>query len=65
MNKLMCFLTGGHRFEDKNIITYQHPNPSYITLHNECIKCGKEIEFDMNVDAQLAADIKKMKEGKK
>lgn len=58
MNKLMCFLTGGHRYADKNIITYQHLNPDYVTIHNECVKCGKEIEFDMNVGAVLRKDIK-------
>lgn len=55
MNKLMCILTGGHRYADKNIIVYQHPNPDYVRLHNECVKCGKTIEFDFCVEAYLRA----------
>lgn len=61
MNKLVCFLTGGHRYADKNIIAYQHLNPDYVTLHNECVKCGKEIEFDFCVGAYLRAEINKRK----
>ena len=61
MKKLLCFLTGGHRYADKNIIAYQHPNPDYVTLHNECVKCGKEIDFDFCVVAYLQAELKKRK----
>ncbi len=63
MNKLMCILTGGHRYEDKNIIVYQHPNPDFVMLHNECVKCGKTIDFDFCVGAYLRAEMKKLKGG--
>lgn len=63
MNKLLCFLTGGHKYADKNIVSYQHPHPGYVTLHNECIKCGKEIDFDFCVGAYLRAEISKRKGG--
>ena len=62
MNRLLCFITGGHRYEDKNIISYQHPHPDYVTLNNKCIKCGKEIDFDFCVGAYLRAEIAKLKE---
>ena len=63
MSRLLCFLTGGHRYADKNLVSYQHPNPDFVTLHNECVKCGKEIEFDFCVGASIRADIAKMKGG--
>jgi hypothetical protein len=61
MNKLMCFLTGGHKFEDKNINSYRHQNPNFITIHNKCIKCGKEFEFEFNYGIQLQKDLERLK----
>lgn len=61
MNRLLCFLTGGHRYADKNIVAYQHPNPDFVTLHNECVKCGKQIEFEYCVGAYIRSEIAKRK----
>ena len=61
MNKLICLLTGGHRYEDKNLVSYQNLNPDYVTLENKCVKCGKIIEFDFPIGAYLNAEIKKRK----
>lgn len=62
MNKLFCLISGGHRYADTNIIAYQHPNPDYVTLHNKCVKCGKEVSFDFCVGAYIKAEIAKRKE---
>ena len=65
MNKLLCFLTGGHRYADKNIIVYQHPHPDFVTLENKCVKCGKEVSFDFSVGKYLRVEIEKLKGGEK
>ena len=63
MNKLMCFLTGGHRYVDTGLKAQQQTNPDWFTMRNECIKCGKVTEFELNVGAIIRADIAKMKGG--
>ena len=61
MSRLPCFLTGGHRYADKNLVSYQHSNPDFVTLHNECVKCGKQIEFEYCVGAYIRSEIAKRK----
>lgn len=64
MNKLMCFLTGGHKYADVNIKTDQiPPDTKRIILTNECIKCGEPVSFIMNVDAQMKCDLFITKKG--
>lgn len=53
MNRLICFLTGGHRYADENITTHPNRKKGYITLSNYCIKCGKTNHFQMNIDAEI------------
>ena len=58
MNKFICFLTGGHRYADKNIKAETIPDDTkHIILSNECVKCGAVSAFIMNVDAQIKHDI--------
>lgn len=61
MKRLCCLLTGGHRYEDKNIESYQHPDNFWVTLRNVCVKCGKPIEFDFPIGAYLLKEMKKEK----
>ena len=42
MNRLLCLLSGGHRYEDKNLKTKTVGEKCVIT--NVCIKCGKKYE---------------------
>lgn len=64
MNRLMCFLTGGHRYADKNIKTELIPDDTRrIILSNECIKCGCVTAFLMDVDAQIKHDMAVLKGG--
>lgn len=39
MNKFICWITGGHRYLDKNI-TLEHDG-GYCIFKNKCLKCGK------------------------
>lgn len=47
MNRLLCFLTGGHRYADTGLKPKPCNNPNYMTYYNECIKCGKTTQFDV------------------
>jgi hypothetical protein len=49
MNRLRCFLTGGHRYVDTGISAKKCANPNWYTVTNQCIKCGKPIQIDLNV----------------
>ena len=40
MNRLFCWLTGGHRYDDKNLKTYYNPNTRKSFMWNYCTKCG-------------------------
>lgn len=41
MNKIMCFVTGGHRYKDSNLQNYIDDN-DIVHFTNCCVKCGKE-----------------------
>lgn len=62
MNRLFCFLTGGHRYADTGLTARSQTNPDLCILHNECIKCGKAFEFELNIGAIIRADIAKRQE---
>ena len=63
MNRLLCYLTGGHRFADIGLEAEQQKNPDWYTFRNKCIKCGKTIECECNIGAILRADIARIKGG--
>lgn len=44
MNKIMCFLTGGHRYKASNL--QSNIDDTYIVhFTNFCVKCGKEYTY--------------------
>ena len=57
MNRLFCFLTGGHRYADTGLSATQQTNPDWFTFRNECIKCGEVTEFELNMGAIIREDI--------
>lgn len=64
MNRLMCFLTGGHKYFDKNIKTQIMPDDfNIVELTNPCVKCGTLSVFRMNVKKQIEKDIAELKGG--
>lgn len=64
MNRLMCFLTGGHKYYDKNIKTQIMPDDcNIVELTNPCVKCGTLSVFHMNVKKQIEEDIAELKGG--
>lgn len=66
MNKIMCFLTGGHRYSDVNIRTQTMPDDfNIVEISNHCIKCGEPSVFLMNVGKIIEQDMARIKGGKK
>ena len=41
MNRLKCFLSGGHRYSDANLISYKDERKGAYVFCNFCVKCGK------------------------
>ena len=54
MNRVMCFLTGGHRYHDKNMTTSQGSRFGWVRLTNHCVKCGKVCSFEINTLYHIA-----------
>ena len=66
MNRLVCFLTGGHRYSDVNIRTQTMPDDfNIVEITHPCIKCGTLSAFYMNVGKMIShdAEIKRMRGG--
>ena len=64
MNSFMCFLTGGHKYFDKNIKTQIMPDDfNIVELTNPCVKCGTLSVFHMKVEKQIEKDIAELKGG--
>ena len=63
MNKLMCFLTGSHKYDDTNLTVQMQANSDWATVHNKCIKCGKPFETEIEVGRIIREDMAKMKGG--
>ena len=61
MNKLRCFLSGGHRYNPSKIITTRNAINCTIELNNFCVKCSKMISFEIP-DNFIDMEIKKFKE---
>jgi hypothetical protein len=57
MNSFFCWLTGGHRYADKNLKTYYSPDTRESTVFNHCVKCGIGFLFEMNTDALVKRDM--------
>lgn len=45
MNKIMCFLTGGHRFKSKDTQCHGDNESRMYTITEACCKCGKKFSF--------------------
>lgn len=50
MNKLFCFLTGGHKYKDKDLIVTDICIERKFVFENKCIKCGKIRKDSLDYD---------------
>lgn len=60
MNKLCCLLTGGHRYSPSMVTTCRNAVNCTIEMKNFCVKCNKEIFFEIPADF-IDKEIKKAK----
>lgn len=49
MNRLCCFLTGGHRYADSNLRVLEDWKTDGIVYCNYCVKCGKQFRFRTSI----------------
>lgn len=45
MNKVMCFLTGGHKFKSSDTESKCNDKEKTCTITETCCKCGKQFAF--------------------
>lgn len=41
MNKIKCFITGGHKYDSSNLIMTEDFRRNLFVFHNYCVKCKK------------------------
>lgn len=58
MNKLCCFLTGGHEYEDSNLRASEDWKKGNIVYRNFCVKCGKSYCFNVSISAILTDEMR-------
>ena len=59
MNRILCFLTGGHRYSDANTRMETAPDDfNTVILTNSCVKCGEPLVFFMNAKEHFENDAK-------
>jgi hypothetical protein len=45
MNRLMCLLTGGHKFKSGSTLAHCDNKTKMCTITETCYKCGKQFSF--------------------
>ena len=63
MNRLLCFITGGHRYSDANVQSTKQHRDNTVVLKNYCIKCGKIVSVSVDIDKIIAEDMKLIRGG--
>ena len=63
MNRLCCFLTGGHRYADirLDVVEINHCTDT-VRIRNYCAKCGKHFEVKVSYSClfgEVNAEIKR------
>lgn len=61
MNKIKCFITGGHKYDSINLIVTEDLHRNLFVFRNRCVKCGKEYAVEIpRVNMFSEAFLKKM-----
>lgn len=64
MNKIMCYLTGGHNYEEKNVLMgVDDRRMKSLDMANYCTKCGKAMYFSANIE-QIKRELSKTNNSK-
>ena len=51
MNRLMCLLTGGHKFKSGSTLAHCDDKIKMCTITETCYKCGKQFSFSTTYKA--------------
>lgn len=64
MNRLCCFLSGGHRYTPSRTIATKNPFNRTIVFNDFCVKCGKlnsvEIPIE-HLEKELEKEVERFK----
>ena len=55
LQRIKCWLTGGHTFADSNLKTEHFPQNRVTCFCNKCVKCGKWKVYAVKDDALFSA----------
>ena len=59
MNKVFCWITGGHRYADMNLESAYNPYTGQSLLVNRCVKCGKKIIATIDTKKIIERDMER------
>ena len=63
MNRVLCWLTGGHRYAAINLMSGSGLFTNGTVFSNHCLKCGKRYATVVDMEPIIQAEIeKKMRE---
>lgn len=62
MKRFFCWLTGGHKYEDKNLKSTYFRGKGITHFTNRCIKCGKNYHFLIDTDRIMQKDLELFKQ---
>lgn len=54
MNRLFCWLTGGHKYSATTLVSYHNRFNETFYFGNRCEKCGKFSTWDVPAESILA-----------
>jgi len=60
MNKVRCFLSGGHKYSDSNWVMTERIKTCQVIFTNYCDKCGKMIDVPVSRRDIFSKDIDKI-----
>ena len=61
MNKFFCWLTGGHKYEDKNLESAYSPYTGQQLIVNRCAKCGYKHVAVIDLHALIEREVEEFK----
>ena len=61
LRRFLCWLTGGHKYADKNLETLYCPETRESLMWNYCVKCGTAYLFTINTDEIVKRDMEERK----
>ena len=61
MKRFFCWLTGGHKYNDKNQESAYLPKERKTLIANHCIKCGEKYFYLLDTDRLIQEEMERMK----